>query len=170
MRTKGGLLEVSKVLATEHLESSVINTALGFEVSKTTARVRVPAVYRYHIELAPEWTFTVKDNAILVIAPAVKPSLPVAIDTTKLASDSAGVWSIVNGQKKIDELIKTVTPILAVKAISNQYMDLQRDSARKTVEEFVRKWLLTQKDLKSVSTYPLHVYFSDEPISPVKLQ
>jgi len=168
MHTKGGLLEVSKVLVTEHFESSVINTVLGVGVSKTTARARVPAVYRYHIELAPEWKFEIKDGTFFVVAPAVKPALPVAIDTTQLVSDSSGAWSMVNGQKKIDELVKRVTPILAAKAISQQYIDLQRNEARKTVEEFIRKWLLAQEKWKPASAYPMHVTFSDEPVSAVK--
>lgn len=168
MHIKGGLLEVSKIIVTEHVESSVINTVFGHGVSKTTARVRVPAVYRYCIELAPEWKIELKNGTFLVVAPAMKPALPVAIDTTQLVSDSSGAWSMVNGQKRIDELVKTITPILATRAISQQYMDLQRNEARKAVEEYVRKWLLSQEQWKPASAYPMRVTFSDEPISEVK--
>ena len=45
MHTKGGLLEVSKVLVTEHFESSVINTVLGVGVNANAVSVRVAAVH-----------------------------------------------------------------------------------------------------------------------------
>lgn len=164
MRTKGGLLEVSSVVATEHIESSVINTFLGMDVAKTTARIRVPAVYRYTIVLAPEWEIHFKDNVFIVVAPAVKPSLPVAIDTTKLVADSSGTLSLITGQKRIDEAIRTITPTLTAKAVSQQYIELQRNEARKTVEEFVRKWLITQEQWKAASNLKVQVRFVDEPV------
>ena len=30
-------------------------SVLGHEVGETVAHIRVPATYRYHIELAPKW-------------------------------------------------------------------------------------------------------------------
>ena len=54
---------------------------LGVPVGQTTSQIRVTAVYSYHVELAPEWKVTLRDKTFIVIAPRVKPTLPVAIDT-----------------------------------------------------------------------------------------
>jgi hypothetical protein len=55
MRTPGGLLEVSRITATEQFDKKCVYTVLGRKVGETVAYIRVPAVFRYHIELAPEW-------------------------------------------------------------------------------------------------------------------
>ena len=55
MRTPGGLLEVSRIHATEICDTKFVYEVLGFEIGETVPRIRVPAVYRYQIELAPEW-------------------------------------------------------------------------------------------------------------------
>ena len=55
MRTPGGLLEVSRIYATEICDTKFVYEVLGFEIGETVPRIRVPAVYRYQIELAPEW-------------------------------------------------------------------------------------------------------------------
>jgi hypothetical protein len=57
MRTKGGLLEVSTITATELFQATTTHRAFGWDVAKTYSQIRVPATYRYHIELAPEWRF-----------------------------------------------------------------------------------------------------------------
>jgi hypothetical protein len=97
MRTEGGLLEVSTVRTLETFDATREETILGISVGKTLARIRVPAVFRYHIPLAKEWKFLIKDKTFIVIAPPVKPSLPVAIDTGKLEAQSSGTWSILTG-------------------------------------------------------------------------
>ena len=164
MRTKGGLLEVSRILATEHFESSQSHTILGVPVGNTITHIRVPAVYRYHIELAPEWRIILRDKTFIVIAPPVKPTLPVAIDTALLASYSSGAWSIFTGHTLLNQLQRSITQALALRAITPNYVQIQRETARKTVAEFVAKWLITQARWKAFSSYPVRVFFSDEPI------
>jgi len=44
---------------------------------------------------------------------------------------------------------------------------LQREFARKTVAEFVRKWLITQKRYENVDPDRVHVFFADEAIGTV---
>ncbi len=164
MRTNGGLLEVSTITSPEHFESTKDHTILGIPVGSTVTTLRVPATYRYHIELAPEWKILLRDKTFVVVAPAVKASLPVAIDTAKLEAQSFGVWSLFTGHGQIDLLQRSITQALADKANSPAYIQMQRESARATVKEFVAKWLITQEQWKSVSGYPIKVFFSDEPI------
>ena len=79
MRTPGGLLEVSRIEATERFDKTFIYSVLGAEVGETTAYIRVPAVYRYHIELAPEWRVERTGDTFRVVTPPIRPTLPVAV-------------------------------------------------------------------------------------------
>lgn len=164
MRTKGGLLEVSTIKSPERFEASQDHTILGIFVGKTITRIRVPAVFRYHIELAPEWRILLRDKTFIVVAPPVKPTLPVAIDTALLEKESSGVWSMFTGSALLEQLQQSITLALAKKAASPTYVQLQREAARKTVAEFVKKWLVTQERWASVASYPVRVFFADEPL------
>ncbi len=130
MRTPGGLLEVSTIAAEERFESTTSHTVLGIDVGKTVALLRVPTVYRYHIPLAKDWSFRVMGDALIVVAPAVKPSLPVAIDTGNLESFSSGLWSPFTGADAREALQKSITRTLGEKAGSPERLLLQREAAR----------------------------------------
>ena len=167
IRTKGGLLQVSSLRATETFQSTrdhPLFFGLG-HLGSTVTQIRVPAVFNYHIELAPEWKVTLRDKTLIVVAPAVKPSLPVAIDTAKLERFSSGTWSFFTGPKELDILQRSITQTLAVKAVSPSYIEYQRETARKTLTEFVQKWLVTQSKWKSAQGYSVRVFFADEAIS-----
>jgi hypothetical protein len=165
MRTPGGLLEVSTITAEERFDSSTTHTILGVPVGKTVAQIRVPAVYRYHIPLAKEWTLRQSGNALLVIAPLVRPSTPVAINTAKLESFTSGVWSPITGSESVAALQRSITDALNKKADSPDLLKLQREAARQTVTEFVRKWVLTQPSWRTTKSPAILVLFEDEPLS-----
>lgn len=164
MRTPGGLLEVSTVAAEERFDSTTQHTVLGVPVGKTIAQVRVPAVYRFHIPLATEWNLRLTGEALVVVAPPVAPSLPVAIDTSRLESFSAGLWSPFTGAEAVAALQRSITAQLAAKADSPALIALQRESARKTVAEFVEKWVLAQPRWQAVKAPTIFVFFADEPL------
>ena len=164
MRTPGGLLEVSSVTAEERFDSSTQHTVLGVPVGRTVASVRVPTVYRYHVPLAPEWTFRQVGDTLIVVAPAVRPSLPVAVDTGRLESFSAGVWSPFTGDAAVAALQRSISERLERKAASPELVLLQRESARHTVTEFVRKWVLEQPRWKGSPAPTVFVFFEDEPL------
>jgi hypothetical protein len=166
MRTKGGLLEVSTISEPVRFDSTVDEKVFfdWFSLGKTVTTIRVPATYRYHVELAPEWRILLRKDAFVVLAPSVKPSLPVSIDTTRIEVQSSGVWSLLTGQRRIQELARRISPLLAEKAVSPTYIRFQRDHARETVREFVAKWLITQEQWKAQSKLPIQVFFADENI------
>lgn len=166
MRTKGGLLEVATIRATEQFDKKFVYTVLGLEVGQTVPHIRAPAVYRYHIELAPEWTIIRTGDVFTVVTPPVKPSLPVAVDLAQMQKDVGGTWILVpfNQRADLDSLERDITSALAAKAGSPAYRQLQREAARKTVTEFVKKWLLTQARWQSEATSTIRVLFPDEPI------
>jgi hypothetical protein len=166
MRTKGGLLEVSTIRATESFDTKFVHTLLLIPIGHITPMIRVPAYYRYHIELAPEWKVLRTNNVFTVVAPSVRPSLPVAVDLARMEKDVSGTWALLpfNGTDELTHLERSITENLAQKAASPIYIQLQRDAARKTVTEFVEKWLVTQTQWKSVSQPRIRVLFEDEPV------
>jgi hypothetical protein len=166
MRTRGGLLEVSRIHATENFDTKFVHTVLGIAVGETVPRIRVPAVYRYHIELAPEWNVLRTEAAFTVIAPPVRPSLPVAVDLGRMQKDASGTWVLLPFTKTDDlnVLEREISARLARKASIPAYIQLQREAARQTVREFVRKWLVTQTPWQSASRSDIRVLFADEPI------
>ena len=164
IRTPGGLLQVSTIRSSEVFQATRDHTIFSMPVGQTTSQIRVPATFHYHIELAPEWKITVRGKAIIVIAPRVKPTLPVAINTARLEKLTSGAWSLFTGRAELDELQKSITQSLAEKAASTQFIQLQREAARKTVTEFVAKWVLEQKRLAPSAGYAVQVFFADEPI------
>ena len=164
MRTPGGLLEVSTIAAEERFDSTTTHTILGVPVGKTVAQVRVPAVYRYHIALAKDWTFRGIGNALLVIAPPVHPSLPVAINTAKLESFASGIWSPLTGGEAVATLQRSITSTLGTKAPTPDLIKLQREAARQTVTEFVQKWVVQQPRWNGTKSPAIFVFFEDEPL------
>jgi hypothetical protein len=164
MRTSGGLLEVSRITAEERFDSTTSHTVLGVSVGKTVAQVRVPTVYRYHIPLAKEWNIRISGNALIVVAPSVQPTLPVAIDTGKLESFSSGLWSPITGSDAVASLQKSITAKLGEKAASQQLFLMQREAARLTLGEFVQKWVVDQSRWKGLKSPTVFVFFEDEPL------
>jgi hypothetical protein len=164
IRTKGGLLAVSTIKAPELFQATAEHTVLGVPVGQTTSQIRVQAVYAYHVELAPEWKVTLRDRQLIVIAPRVKPTLPVAIDTARLERFASGTWSVFTGAAELDRLQRSISQSLATKAALPSYIQFQREAARATVTEFVRKWMLGQERFKSAGDYQVRVFFADEPI------
>jgi len=163
MRTPGGLLEVSTMRMTEQFDKRFVYEVLGLQVGETVAHVRVPATYRYHIQLAPLWKIERTDDVFRVVTPPLKPSLPVAVDLAHLEQDEGGTWLLVpfNADKDREALMREITGKLAQKAASPAYLALQREDARKTVTEFVEKWLVTQEPWKSAKQPRIEVVFSD---------
>jgi len=164
MRTPGGLLEVSTISTEERFDSSTTHTVLDVPVGRTVAQVRVPAVYRYHIQLAQDWTFRSVSDALIVIAPPVRPSLPVAIDTTRLESFAFGIWSPLTGPDAIASLQRSITATLATKALAPDMIRLQREAARQTITEFVQKWVVQQPRWQATRAPTVFVFFDDEPL------
>ncbi len=164
MGTKGGLLEVSTITSQEHFSATNNFTILGVPVGNVVAQIRVPAVYRYHIPLATDWTLRYSGATLIVIAPRVRPSLPVAIDTGKLQAFAGGMWSPWKGAGAIAALQKQITANLEVKASNPDMLMLQRETARKTVTEFIDNWVVKQPLWKGAKTPVVLVFFEDEPL------
>jgi hypothetical protein len=170
MRTKGGLLEVSTVRAKEVFTRQYVYEVLGVELGRTVTQIRVPAYYKYQIKLAPEWRVLRTGRTFTVVPPPVMPSLPVAVDLEKLEKNDSGTWIFakLNNPADMEKLERSITKSLEKRAVNPRYIQLQREGARKTVEEFVRKWLLTQVQWQDESNPELRVLFADEPVGAIE--
>lgn len=167
IREKGGLLEVSSIRSTEVFQATQAHTILGIPLGSTVTRIRVPAVFRYQVQLAPEWKIQRRPDALIVVAPTVRPALPVAVDLGRLQQESSGVWSVFTGTAQLARLQASITQELGTKAASRSYIEFQREAARATVSEFVAKWVAGHpRDVNPKAT--IHVFFADEPISALR--
>src|SRR5258708_3970961 len=72
MRHRGGLLEVSTITNVEVFEATKEHQILGVNVGKTVSRIRVPAYYRFQVDLDSQWKIFVRDKKFVAIAPRPK--------------------------------------------------------------------------------------------------
>src|SRR5690606_39057407 len=79
---------------------------------------------------------------LLVIAPPVRPSLPVAFDTGGVRKKTQSGWARWDGAENLAALEKEITGKLAERAGHPATLDKIRDESRVAVARFVRNWLL----------------------------
>ena len=86
-----------------------------------------------------------------------------AVDLAKMEKDVGGTWFLVpfNEVDDLNALEREITRKLAEKAASPAYLQLQREHARKTVTEFVEKWLVTQQAWKAAENPRIEVVFGE---------
>ncbi|RYX88798.1 MAG: hypothetical protein EOO28_35200 [Comamonadaceae bacterium] len=169
IRTEGGLLEVAVVRAQERFTRADTREFWGIPLGTTVSHVQAPVHYRYHIELAREWQVTVRGKTCIVQAPAIQPSLPVAFDTAAMQKYTSSGWARFNKDENLATLEQSMTPELEKRARSEAYRQLVTAPARKTVSEFVSKWLAKEmpngKAWGTGPDYKVEVYFPGEPLT-----
>jgi hypothetical protein len=142
-RTHGDILEVASPLKTMETFSKADArfAAWGWVYLGTaTSEMKVPATYRFHIKLSELRQARVDGNILIVTAPVIHPTLPVAFDTTKLEKKSDGTWLRFDAAQQLDELEKSVTPALATRA--QGHVNTVRENARSDIAEFIQKWIV----------------------------
>ena len=77
-------------------------------------------------------------------------------------------WARFDGRDNEQALLREVTAELDTKATSPGYMESHREQARRTVTEFVTKWLITQERWKAIKPADVRVYFADEPMDRLR--
>jgi hypothetical protein len=163
MRTAGGLLEVATLSVDEHFSRRDAKALWGVPLGETVSEVRVPVTYRYHIELAREWPVQIEGTRATVRAPALEASLPVAFDTGAMQRSTTSGWARFNARENLAAVERSMSIELQARAQSARYRALVREDARKTVAEFVGKWLLTEQRWPREPGYSVNVVFADDP-------
>lgn len=167
MRTRGGLLEVATVRALERFTREDSRDFWGIDLGTTVSQIQVPVTYRFHIEMAREWPIEVRGFTAIARAPAVKPSLPVAFDTTLMEKYTRAGWARFNKEENLEALQRSMTPTLAARASGDAYRGLAEEAARKTIAEFITLWLLRETDWKRDPGHKVVVLFPGEARPPL---
>jgi len=162
--TGEGILGVAKMKNTKSFKRTDKLTILWDRVSlgTTITEIKVPATFRYHIELADPWKLVVHEQHCKVFAPALKATLPVAIHTNEIEKRADQGWARFNAKEQMDGLEKSITPTLNQHAQSKKHMDGIREQARKSVAEFVRQWLMEEDHWREDRFSTIHIIFADE--------
>lgn len=162
---QGDVLEVATMTTDETIskfDSKMLFNNL-VHLGTTVSEIRTPVVYRYHIKLSdPAWQVIVKDQHCVVHAPPILPSLPPAIRTEHLEKKSDAGWLRFNASDNLSALEKELTPTLEKRAGNRTHIDLVREAARKSVAEFVKRWLLREGAASTGEVKTLTVIFPDE--------
>lgn len=161
-----GNLELATYTVTETFQRTEEKRVLWdqFSLGTTEAEVRVPVTYRYHLRLDEEWHVKVVGSTCVVWAPAMRPSRPPAIHTDRMEKRVEADWLRFDAADQLEELERSVTPTLNRFAGDEHHMGMARERSRKTVEKFVRDWLLDQGSWGIESVHTLLVIFPDEKI------
>ena len=142
--TRGDVLELATLTSTETFTREESTTlAWGYlPPSTTSAEIRVPTTYRYHLKLSGPWRLATRGNVCVVLAPPIEPSLPPAIDTARMEKRAASGWASFDKNAMLDGLEKDITRHLSKRAASPSHLELVREQCRRSVAGFVQSWLI----------------------------
>lgn len=161
-RTEGGLLEVAGMIKLEDFYREDNLKWWFVDWGTTISQIRVEATYRYHVKLSEEWRVRIKDSVCIVESPQLEPTLPVAIDTAKTVHKTDRGWARFNEDENLELLRKSISGNLRQRAKRPEYLNLVREPARKTIEEFIATWLLKEDIWESSEWHVIKVFFPDE--------
>lgn len=164
--TDGGELLLGKIGRTQTFSTRHVLTVAGIPVSacKSTSSITIPSTTSYKVKLEKQWKVLLRADALVVIAPRVAPLLPVAFDTSGIRKDAEGCV-LLSSQKTLDALERQISNELRTYAESAPYNQLARDAGRKVVAQFVRNWLVKQRQYEHAAGFPIKVFFEGEPIT-----
>lgn len=161
---EGNILEVATAESTESFtrKTNVVWFDREVPIGTTVSEISVPATYRYHIDLSEDWTLSAYDTRITVVAPSLRPSLPVAFDSGRTRKKTKSGWARWDGGENLEALERSLTEKLAERAADPITVDGVRDSARLSVAKFVRNWLLDRDHWHQDAYEEIVVVFEDE--------
>lgn len=164
--TQGDVLELATMETEETVTKYDTKTLFNDAVylGTTVAEIRAMVVYRYHLKLSDEWKLTVENGRCVVIAPAIRPSLPPAIRTDTMEKKSEAGWLRFNAAENMAELEQGLTPMLERRAAVPGKIKHVREASRTSVAKFVQHWVLKeQKAQDQGGIREIVVIFPDEP-------
>ena len=144
--TDGNILEVATATSTEKFSRKTALAMFGkkLPLGTTVSEITVPATYRYHIDLTGNWFITSDGPRLLVIAPRVQPTLPVAFDTAGVKKKTKSGWARWDSGENLEALEKSLTSKLNLHAADEESIQKAREEAREAVAKFVHVWLIQQ--------------------------
>jgi hypothetical protein len=160
----GGLLETATIRMGEDFYKSDALTWWGIYLGNTVSHIQVAATYRYGVPLAdPGWEVVTRGQTAVVVAPVLRASVPVAIDTSTWRERTANGWARFDKDEQLEALRKGVSGDLEQRANDERRIALAREASRRTIGEFVEKWLLLKDPLWKPGPFSVvKVVFQDE--------
>lgn len=128
----------------------------------TVVEIRAPVTYRYHLRLSDNWRLATRGNVCMVLAPAIRPSLPPAIHTEGMEKRAESGWARFDKNDQLAELEKSLTPTLERRATNATHLKLVREACRQSVAGFVKTWLMQKEQWRSDRFTAIIVVFPDE--------
>ena len=167
LKTPGGMLEVTTLIRNEEFRWSTAHTCGKLNCEKlfgaTISDVRVPVHYTYRIPLSAEWKLKPEKDHFELAVPLPEAKLPAAIATEKLEIRTDRKWFSPNKADHHESVIRNLGAEFDRRAMQKNYLDAQREDARRTVVEFAQKWMLAQGVPANIRGYPIRVSFPDDP-------
>lgn len=159
----GGLLETATIRMGEDFYKSDARTWWGIYLGNTMSHIQVSATYRYGVPLADQaWQIVTRGDITVVIAPDLRPSVPVAIDTDTWREKTENGWARFDKQAQLEALRRSISSDLEERARDARRVALAREASRRTIGEFVDGWLPARNDGESGVFDAVKVYFLDE--------
>ena len=168
----GAKLELASFEAVETFRSTD-ELRVGWDLvslGTTVTEIRVPVTYRYHLRFDEPWLLEVDGQSCVVHAPAIRPTLPPAIDTGRMEKHSERGWLRFNEEEQLQELERGITAALSVRAADSRHLEMVRERCRLEVAEFVRSWLLLEDHWRDDRFRSVTVVFADESTSEPSTQ
>jgi hypothetical protein len=162
--TRGDVLELAVSQSDESFKRSD-EKWIGWDsiyLGTTVVEIRVPVTFRYHLRLSDTWRLASRNHVCVVLAPPIRPSLPPAIHTGLMEKQAQSGWARFDKQDKLDELERGLTTALAQRAMDPDHLQLVREACRKSVAEFVKRWLMREEQWTTARFSAIIVVFPDE--------
>jgi hypothetical protein len=162
--SQGDVLELAVSQSDESFKRSD-ERRIGWDyiyLGTTVVEIRVPVTFRYHLRLSDVWRLASRDHVCVVLAPAIRPSLPPAIHTALMEKRAESGWARFDKNDKLDELEQSLTAMLEQRSMDTNHIQLVREPCRQSVAEFVKRWLLREKHWRSDRFSAIVVVFPDE--------
>lgn len=143
----GSHLEIATAEASERFARTTNYAVFGkrLPLSTNVSEITVPATYRFHIDLNDEWKLVPEGKRLLVRAPRIRPTLPVAFDTARVEKKTSAGWARWDKDDDLAELEQGITAGLAERAALPATLAKIEDEGRLAVARFVRTWLLSRE-------------------------
>lgn len=170
-RTHGDVLEIASPLKTVELfsKTDTRTAAWGWvSLGTATSEIKVPATYRFHINLSELQHARIENRVLIVMAPMVRPTLPVAFDSAGIEKKSSGDWLRFDTADQLAVLEKNISPVLATRA--QEHVLNIREQARKDMEEFVQTWIVKANPDYRKNIVAVKVVFPGENPASVKTE
>ncbi|MGD9902835.1 MAG: hypothetical protein AB7U83_05155 [Vicinamibacterales bacterium] len=160
----GGLLETATLRMGEDFYRSDARHWWGIYLGNTVSHIQVAATYRYGVPLDDRaWEVITRGQTTVVVAPYLRPSFPVSIDTGTWREKTENGWARFDKQEQLDELRRSISADLEERAKDPKRVSLAREASRRTIAEFVEKWLLTKDPEWTPGAFTaVKVYFLNE--------